>query len=614
MTIIALAEQHPELFGDRVVGVGLISTTAGGLDPSRLLLPMLPGRARRPADPPRRSGPSPAATAAVDGLRRLGRTVAIGRHRPVRVRRRGARRRTSTSSTRCSSATPFEVVAEFFPSFRALDKFDAVEALGRVPTTIICGTADRLTSIGHSRKLHERIARLDAAGVRGRRPHGDPRAARPGQRGARPAARRGRGAGRPAVTPCRGPAASGAEEAATVHAVVRAAFEARPPLDPPADGAGRDRGSRCAQRLAAHGGLLARVDGDAGRRAGARPRGQHDVPPPLRRASPTAQGHGVAARPHRRGRRRRRAGTTTSTVVAREELPETIAVLGAPGVPRDPPRAAERRAAPPAAHRGLSTHPTPRRCATSAASLAGQLAPGDLVVLTGDARRRQDDVHPGARRRARRPRRRHLADVRHRPRAPAARSADRRWSTSTPTGSAASTSSTTSTSTPPSTRPSPSSSGARAWPRGSSESRLEVRDRPRRRWTDDEHRRVEITPVGPRWHALSFGGSDDRAHRPRQRHPLRRAARRPRACRAGRGAPAGAGPRPDVLLVTGDVADHGLPEEYAEARAVLDAWPGPSWSAPATTTSARRSPAACSTRRPPRPAGPGARGCRTSGS
>lgn len=33
-------------------------------------------------------------------------------------------------------------------------------------------------------------------------------------------------------------------------------------------------------------------------------------------------------------------------------------------------------------------------------------------------------------------------------------------------------------------------------------------------------------------------------------------------------------PRPDLLLVTGDVADHGLAEEYAEARAWLDAWPG----------------------------------------
>lgn len=33
-------------------------------------------------------------------------------------------------------------------------------------------------------------------------------------------------------------------------------------------------------------------------------------------------------------------------------------------------------------------------------------------------------------------------------------------------------------------------------------------------------------------------------------------------------------PRPDVLVVTGDVADHGLPEEYAAARAWLDRWPG----------------------------------------
>ena len=33
-------------------------------------------------------------------------------------------------------------------------------------------------------------------------------------------------------------------------------------------------------------------------------------------------------------------------------------------------------------------------------------------------------------------------------------------------------------------------------------------------------------------------------------------------------------PRPDVLVHTGDVADHGLPEEYAEARRVLDAWVG----------------------------------------
>lgn len=33
-------------------------------------------------------------------------------------------------------------------------------------------------------------------------------------------------------------------------------------------------------------------------------------------------------------------------------------------------------------------------------------------------------------------------------------------------------------------------------------------------------------------------------------------------------------PLPDLLLITGDVADHGTAEEYVAARAVWDAWPG----------------------------------------
>jgi 3',5'-cyclic-AMP phosphodiesterase len=34
-------------------------------------------------------------------------------------------------------------------------------------------------------------------------------------------------------------------------------------------------------------------------------------------------------------------------------------------------------------------------------------------------------------------------------------------------------------------------------------------------------------------------------------------------------------PPPDVLVLSGDVADHGLPDEYAAARAWLDGWRGP---------------------------------------
>jgi pimeloyl-ACP methyl ester carboxylesterase len=156
MSIIALAEQHPELFGDRVVGVGLISTTAGGLEPSRILLPMVP--AKLTGSVTHRAVRTLARRhRAVDGLRRAGRAVAqvvtdqfaFGDEVPSAY---------VDFVDDMLSATPFEVVADFFPGFGSLDKFHAVEAMSRVPTTVICGTDDKITSIGHSRKLHDRIA------------------------------------------------------------------------------------------------------------------------------------------------------------------------------------------------------------------------------------------------------------------------------------------------------------------------------------------------------------------------------------------------------------------------------------------------------------------------
>jgi pimeloyl-ACP methyl ester carboxylesterase len=155
MSIIAFTEQFPEMIGDRVVGVGLISTTAGGLDPSRILLPMLPARLM-----------SPLAHRAVRTLHRG--------HRVVDALRRAGGAVATVATDRFAfgdevpreyvdfvdemlAATPFEVVADFFPNFAGLDKFDFVEALGKVPTSVICGTDDKLTSISHTRKLHSRI-------------------------------------------------------------------------------------------------------------------------------------------------------------------------------------------------------------------------------------------------------------------------------------------------------------------------------------------------------------------------------------------------------------------------------------------------------------------------
>ncbi len=156
MSVVALAEQFPELIGDRVVGVGLISTTAGGLDPSRILVPMLPARLTG-GIAHRAVGALHRGHRTVDRLRRLGSSIAT-----VMVDRFAFGDEVPRGYVEfvddMLAATPFETVAEFFPHFAGLDKFDSVEVLGRVPTSIIGGTADRLTSIGHSRKLHARIA------------------------------------------------------------------------------------------------------------------------------------------------------------------------------------------------------------------------------------------------------------------------------------------------------------------------------------------------------------------------------------------------------------------------------------------------------------------------
>jgi pimeloyl-ACP methyl ester carboxylesterase len=55
------------------------------------------------------------------------------------------------------AGTSFDVLAEFFPNFSQFDKFEHLTHFNNVPTTIICGTRDKLTSVGHSRKMAQRM-------------------------------------------------------------------------------------------------------------------------------------------------------------------------------------------------------------------------------------------------------------------------------------------------------------------------------------------------------------------------------------------------------------------------------------------------------------------------
>jgi len=172
----------------------------------------------------------------------------------------------------------------------------------------------------------------------------------------------------------------GSESAAQVLAVVRAAFAARPPLDPPA-AALDETEQTIADRLSVHGGLLACLDG--------RPVGALVLDPIgsttyLRRFGvvPDAQGHGVAAALIDAAVEAAE-GSDDLTVVAREELPRTVQFWERQGfreIRRESPNVELRRP--------LRTHVFQVQDADAmralGRSLAAQLAPGDLLVLSGE--------------------------------------------------------------------------------------------------------------------------------------------------------------------------------------------------------------------------------------
>lgn len=172
----------------------------------------------------------------------------------------------------------------------------------------------------------------------------------------------------------------GPEAAAEMWEVVRAAFEARPPLDPPAAALGESLESM-ASRLAAYGGLLARLDGEPVGALVLDPVGSTTY---LRRfgVRPDAQGHGVAAALIEAAVEAAE-GADDLTVVAREELPATIRFWERQGfreVRRESPNVELRRP--------LRTHvvqvPDAEAMRALGRSIAGQLARGDLVVLSGE--------------------------------------------------------------------------------------------------------------------------------------------------------------------------------------------------------------------------------------
>jgi pimeloyl-ACP methyl ester carboxylesterase len=166
MTIMALAEQHPELFDDqggvpgaaapsggaKIIGVGLLNTSAGKLKQMTFGLPLVLAKAVGPITPGvvRSLGRR---AQLVEQARRAGADIAF------MVTRRMAFADNKISPTvvdfleQMIRSTPIDVIAEFYPALMTHDKSGALEVFARVPTLVMTGGQDRLTPPAHGNAI-----------------------------------------------------------------------------------------------------------------------------------------------------------------------------------------------------------------------------------------------------------------------------------------------------------------------------------------------------------------------------------------------------------------------------------------------------------------------------
>jgi pimeloyl-ACP methyl ester carboxylesterase len=163
MTVMALAAKRPELFAERVVGVGLLSTSAGGLGDLDLGLPGFGRVAVRAAPLAAR------VIARSPGLAAQGRRVSSDLE-ALLVRRYSFASDVAPALVRFSTgmiaATRFEVISDFLPTFAGHDKRDALAAMADAEVLVLVGDHDMLIPAGHSEDIASRLPAAEHVVVR----------------------------------------------------------------------------------------------------------------------------------------------------------------------------------------------------------------------------------------------------------------------------------------------------------------------------------------------------------------------------------------------------------------------------------------------------------------
>ena len=160
MTVLTLAHRRPELFGTRIAGVALVSTSSGNLAELDFGLPQLLTRLRT-AVLPVAAWTMRRRPVLAEHTRKLAKGIVSA-----------ATWSLSFSSTDVDPAlgryvdamiggTPVDVIAELYPAIAGLDASGAIEPLRRVPTLVLTGDADKMIPKAHSEEL---VGELERAG------------------------------------------------------------------------------------------------------------------------------------------------------------------------------------------------------------------------------------------------------------------------------------------------------------------------------------------------------------------------------------------------------------------------------------------------------------------
>jgi len=154
MTLMALADQHPRLFdaGGRVVSVVLINTSSGNLKNLTLGLPSALARLHAPVLPIvlRRAAKN---AALVERVRAMGSDLSWAMTKRLSFASSDVDPAVVAYCTTMISATPVDVVADFYPTLIAHDGRLGLRNLSHCPVLVIGADSDAMTPLEHSEAI-----------------------------------------------------------------------------------------------------------------------------------------------------------------------------------------------------------------------------------------------------------------------------------------------------------------------------------------------------------------------------------------------------------------------------------------------------------------------------